>query len=489
MHSKTINSEVDQGKVPGRSTESGGPFPPTGNIPKSGKSWLTGPALWVFLLILALRMAFVIVVPGGSDEETWLGWVMSPDSRDYVYLADDFSDGRQDSISFRMPLYPAFIALTQYLLGRRWLTTLLLQQIAVALTAIACGIVAASACGRRAGQAASITYLICPLALIESVVLLPDIMLAMVVSWAGVLWLRALRAATDRGRILDAALSGFLLGAGTLVKPSVSLLLLVPLVQLAFSKKIPAGKRLLTGTILAIAALCPPGAWRLNNLIRFNSPVLTTQDSFELAGRFLILSGQETQESFWLECADSLESYVVQEPIVYENPACTVVPDGWAGLGGGRFCPSVDIDSRDSLFRSVAISALRRAPLRIVIGHFNRWPWLLSNPIGDLSRAGGHPVIRGVVRAGSMAFQVLLAVGALLALVQRRLRGEASELLFFSIALFLIVAVVTGPLAGTRYSLPFYWALISAASCGWVSILSKTATVLGRPGVSSTRNS
>ncbi|MGB4082758.1 MAG: hypothetical protein WBK62_05875, partial [Candidatus Fermentibacter daniensis] len=112
--------------------------------------------MWVFLLILALRMAFVIVVPGGSDEETWLGWVMSPDSRDYVYLADDFSDGRQDSISFRMPLYPAFIALTQYLLGRRWLTTLLLQQIAVALTAIACGIVAASACGRRAGQAASI---------------------------------------------------------------------------------------------------------------------------------------------------------------------------------------------------------------------------------------------------------------------------------------------------------------------------------------------
>lgn len=435
------------------------------------RSWL-GPATGVtLLLVLALRMAFVIGVQGRSDEETWLGWVMSQDSRDYVYFADDFSDGRQDSVSFRTPLYPALIALTQHLLERRWLATILLQQIAVALTAVACGIVASSACGRSAGRAASIVYMICPLALIESVVLLPDIILAMFVSWAGVLWLRTLRAGTDGRRIVDAALSGLLLGVGTLLKPSVFLLQLVPLAHLLLKRDLPGWSRISTGAVLAVSALLLPGLWRIHNLVEFGSPVLTTQDSFELAGRFLVLSGLETQESFWLECADSLDLTVAEGPIVYENLACTAVPEGWAGLGGGRFCPSVDVGARDNLFRSIAVSAFRQAPLRVVLGHFDNLPLFLANPVGDLDRAGGAWVVRVAVRACSMAFQCALAAGALLALFRRRVRESASTLLVFSVMTFLVTASVTGPLAGTRYSLPFYWVLVSVAACGWVSTL------------------
>lgn len=437
-------------------------------MPGDRRSARTGlAAAAVVCLVLFARLAAVYGVLGRSEGDAWIGWVMAPDSRDYVYMADDLSDGRLDSVSFRTPIYPLLIALTQHLLSKRWLATILVQQIAVALTAAACWSIVAGRSGRTAASVAAIAYMVCPLAIIESVVLLPDILLGMAVAWAGVLWLRALDAPPGRRRIVPSALSGLLLGAATLVKPSVFLLLLVPPAQLLVTRGIPGRDKVLTGAAVVLAALCLPVAWRVGNLVRFGSPFLTTQDSFELAGRFLVLSGRDTQESFWLRRADSLEMIAASGPIVYEDLACTKVPQGWAGLGGGRFCPSVDIARRDSLFRSIAVSTFMQAPLRIIAGHFDRWPWFLANPVGDLGRAGGSPALRAAVRSGSMAFQIALAAGALLALLRRGVRTRASRLLVFSALTFVVVATVTGPLAGTRYSLPFYWALVSVAACGW----------------------
>jgi 4-amino-4-deoxy-L-arabinose transferase-like glycosyltransferase len=448
----------------------GSPVSSGGKRTPAAGSWLTTPVFLVLAAITVLRLAFIWVVPGRSGEETWLGWVISPDSRDYVYMADDLSDGRQDSISFRTPLYPLLVSLTQYLLARRWLATILIQQLAVALTAIACGVAAGRFCGKRAGAGAAIAYLICPLAFIESVVLLPDVLVAAAISWAGVVWLSTYRAGSASIRLFGAILSGILLGTATLIKPSASLLLLVPPAQLVLSRGAPGKQRLLMGAVVALSALALPTAWRINNYLRFGSPVLTTQDSFELAGRFLVLSGRETQESFWLHYADSIELTVAQGPIVYQNQGCTEVPEGWAGLGGGRFSPSVDIAARDSVFRSAALSSFREAPARIILAHFTRWPWFLANPVGDLGRAGGPPLIRSAIRAGSMAFQLILVSGALLALIRKKVRTCASALLELSALTFVVTGIVTGPLAGTRYSLPFYWALVSVASCGWLSI-------------------
>jgi 4-amino-4-deoxy-L-arabinose transferase-like glycosyltransferase len=436
-----------------------------------GSLWLSWPVAAILGLIVLARCSLVAGFMARSGGETWINWVMAPDSRDYVYMAEDLADGRLDSISFRTPLYPLLIAFTQHLLARRWLATILSQQLAVALTALACGAVANAACGRRAATMASISYLLCPLALIESTVVLPDTILALTVSWAGVLWLGALSSASTARRLAGAAVSGLLLGAGTLVKPSVFLLFLVPLVQLLFVKGTPGRNRFRTGIVLAACALCLPFAWRVHNLVRFGSPFLTTQDSFEIAARCLILSGQESQDSFWLSYVDSVEQEVIKGPIIFEDLACTRVPNGWAGLGGGRFCPSIDVERRDSLFRSIALTTFRSAPLRIIVGNFDRWPWFLANPVGDLGRAGGPQPVRSAVRVASMALQILLALGAAVALALPSVRKRSGHLLVFAALTFLVIGVVTGQLAGTRYSLPFYWVLVAVASCGWTGLM------------------
>jgi hypothetical protein len=437
-----------------------------------GPLLLSWPVAIILGLIVLARCAFIVGTMARSGGETWINWVMASDSRDYAYAANDYSDRSIESVSFRTPLYPLFLAATSELLQPRWLLPVVLQQLAVGLTAIACGIVASKACGAWSGRAAALIYALCPLAVTESVVILPDILMACSLAWAGVVWLNAV--ARLRGKELPLAgslFSGLLLSVATMLKPSCSFAFAVPLAQLLLLKGIPAGRKALVGLVILMAALSLPVAWRAHNLVRFGSPVLTTQDSFELAGRFLVLSGRETLESFWLESADSLEFIVSQGPIMYQDLACTKVPGGWAGLGGGRFCPSIDVGRRDSLFRSVAISTFMQAPLRIVLGHFTKWPLFLANPVGDLSRAGTPPMMVVVARASSMAVQIALALGALLALAQRRVRAVAPDLLVFSALTFLVTGVVAGPLAGTRYSLPFYWALVSVASCGWMALI------------------
>jgi hypothetical protein len=447
--------------------------PKASSCSRTGSAWLTGPVLFLMLLIVLVRVTFVVGVMTRSSADSRLHWVMSPDSRDYVYTAEDFSDGRLDSVSFRTPLYPLFILVTQSILSPRWLLTIVLQQLAAGITALACGAIAGRFCGRPSGIAAALAYLVCPLALIESVVLLPDLMMALALAWAGFFWLKSIQHHDGKPVLGFACLSGLLLGISVLLKPLAMLGFVVPLLHLLLLKRIARGRRILIALAVSLSALALPSAWRIHNLVRFGTPALTSQDSFELAGRMMILAGVTTQEEFWTTYADSLELLVSDGPIIYEDLGCTVVPRGWSGLGGGRFCPKTDVARRDSMFRHVAIEAFLSTPGPVIAAHFTGWPLFFANPVGDLDRAGGSGLLKSLVRAGSMVFQIALLAGATLALLSRRVRRDAGALLVFAAIWFVYCAVVLGPLAGTRYSLSFYWILVPVASCGWLSIFGK----------------
>jgi hypothetical protein len=139
------------------------------------------------------------------------------------------------------------------------------------------------------------------------------------------------------------------------------------------------------------------------------------------------------------------------------------------GFTVGRFDPAV----RDSMYRSIAASAFRSNPSAVLVGHFRLWPLFMYNPLGDLSRAGGPAPVRSLVRTASWALQFALAAGALLSVLLPAARKRAGDLIVFALMTFLVTGVVTGPLAGTRYSLPFYWVLVSVACCGWLSIFGR----------------
>ncbi|NMC34342.1 MAG: phospholipid carrier-dependent glycosyltransferase [Veillonellaceae bacterium] len=430
----------------------------------------------IILSVTIIKSILIICFLSPSNMDQWISWIMLPDSRDYVYMADDFSDGHIDSVSFRTPVYPLFILLTQNLLSPRWLLTVLLQQLLVGLTAISCAYTVSLFCRKWVALVAAVVYALSPLGFVQSLSILPDTLLAFLVSVAGAFWLSGYSARNFPIGYRAPIVTGVLLGLATLVKPSVAFLFIAPVVMTVLKPSISKRIKLLVSLIVVASAMMPALAWRAHNFIKFGTISLTSQESFEIAGRFLVLSGRETQETFWLQYIDSVDAIACEEPILLQDLSCTRIPRGWAGLGGGRFCPDMDPIERDRLYREAAVEAFRESPWSIIVGHFTSWPEFLDNPVGNRGNFPLPGIVKFVFINSSQLLQYLLLIGFLFSIAVLFFRPVAFDLILFNSLVVFITGVVTGPLAGPRYSLPFYWSLVATTFC----VLFSSMALLGK---------
>jgi len=126
------------------------------------KTRIGSPLLWLTLVALALRVAFVLLEPScrlAGDEFTWTGWAWGA-VEGLTSPRVAFSPFRSEMI-FYPPLYAYFLAATRVLLGS--LTAVKLAQALIgALLVPAVARVATVAAGRRAGLVAALCAAVYP---------------------------------------------------------------------------------------------------------------------------------------------------------------------------------------------------------------------------------------------------------------------------------------------------------------------------------------
>jgi hypothetical protein len=386
-------------------------------------------------LLTAARIALLTTAGRPSDPGAWEAWTRDPDSRSYLDLAADLSDGGQDSASTRTILYPAFLAACPGPAGGY--QPVLLQQFADLLTALAAGLVA-RAWGVRAWGVVSCFWMALPSAAAASSRVLPDTLAALAAALSGLIW--SLDAASGSRRIVRTHLAvGLTLSAGAAVKPVLMFAPAAYLMLLPFSTGAGWRSRAAAAAVLLAASAAGPAAMRIRNDALFGLDAVSAQDGFEQAGRFSILSGRLTQDGI-PAFRDSLEDLATVDGVL-------------------------DRDSLSSLYRTVAMQELRREPLRIVWAHLTGWPGFFRASTGNTLRYLG--LGRGLappVTIYTAALNLAVLGGVAAAALRGGVRRRAGGLLLLAAAWFAVMAVVHGPLAGPRYALTFIWSTAAAAS-------------------------
>ncbi len=369
-------------------------------------------------------------------------WPMDDDSHQYVRYAEDLRDGTQDEPSVRMPLYPAFLALT-WSDGHPWLAALLLQQAMGLLIGILCCI-AASFVHLKAGLPAGMAAMLLPQHVLHSARIMPDTAALLAVCASGCLWLRTRTAVSSRGFIALMAAVGLTLSLGAMCK---QVLLYSPAVYgimlLAVKKPGPAAK---LGGLAAMTAvfLVLPLSWRAFNRTNFGFDGYSTQDAFEPLGRAAILAGVTDQRSVW-------------------DGSYTGAMDSLAMVDG-----RLDLGIRDSIYRARTREIVLSEPVRVIVPHLVSWPRFFS--VGYAHKIlrsirvpeEGIPLAAWKVLLG--AIYGVMALGAFLGLAVPALRRRIGPLNGLLAGWFLFSALIYGPLATTRYGLTFFWIMLVNAS-------------------------
>lgn len=386
-------------------------------------------------LLTAARIALLTTAGRPWDPAAWEAWTRDPDSRSYLDLAADLSDGRQDSASTRTILYPAFLAVCPGPAGG--FTAVALQQFADLLTALAAGL-AAGAWGVRRWGIVSCFWMALPSAAAASSRILPDTLAASAAALSGLIW--SLDAASGSGRIVRTHLAvGLTLSVGAAVKPVLMFAPAAYLLLLPFAAGAGWRARAAAAAALLAASAAGPAAMRIRNDALFGMDAVSAQDGFEQAGRFSVLSGRITQEGV-PAFRDSLEDLATVDGVL-------------------------DRDSLASLYRAAAMEELRREPLRIVGAHLTGWPGFFRASTGNTLRYLGLGADLAVpVTVFTAALNLSVLAGAAAAALRGGVRRRARGLLLLAAAWFAVMSVVHGPLAGPRYALTFIWSTAAAAS-------------------------
>jgi 4-amino-4-deoxy-L-arabinose transferase-like glycosyltransferase len=399
----------------------------------TGTMFAKPTALLVLSFLFLARLAIVFLAGNPGVDAAWVSWTISPDSRDYLALAEDLSDGVQDSASIRTPVYPAFLLATSNDPGKSSLAPVLLQQLADLMTALIIGAIVAGA-GCRPWWIASAYYLILPCAAAASSRILPDTLLALVSAASGLLWLLAARTGSSRSLIGAYGLIGLLLAIGALLKP---VFLFAPAVYLVL---IPAvsirsrAVRLLAVLALLAAAMSGPVAWRLHNRSAYSMDAISSQDGFEQAGRIWILTGRVTRLEFFTSVKDSVEALSMRNG-------------------------EIDYDLRNRIYRDMAMEELTRHPMDVLLPHLTGWPRFFATGIGNTLRYLGIPqdcALRLPIKIATALLILLMPVGFVAGLAVPSVRRKAKPLLLLAGVWMVVMFAVHGPLAGPRYGLTFF---------------------------------
>jgi hypothetical protein len=398
--------------------------------------------LWILTLFMCLRILFVLIAGRPHMSFDPLSWTMDDDSHQYVRYAEDLLDGRQEEASVRMPLYPAFLALT-WSEGDPWLLTILLQQVMGLGIGILCYLMAARFSRTGALLSGSLAMLL-PQHVLHSTRIMPDTLVVLLICTSGYLWIRARDAGSARSFIARYGMIGLTLSIGVMAK---QVMLYSPLVYaflLLSGDRFRIRIRGIALLVMTSVFLVLPLVWRSCNRAAFGLDAYSTQDAFEPLCRAAILTGVTDQQSVW-------------------DGSFTASLDSLATVAG-----RLDYAIRDSIYRVRTREIVLSDPMKVLLPHFTSWPKFFS--VGY-----AHKILRSLGMAESgfplLAWKAVLAgiylfllAGTVIGLVSRRVRSAMKPVLQLFLGWFVFSALIYGPLATTRYGLTFFWSLIVAGS-------------------------
>lgn len=402
-------------------------------------------AILLIVALLALRVASVLVLGKPENSTRWVDRVTFIDFWQYEDMADDFADGSWDSPSFRTPGYPLLMLLTRSLLPVEWLATVCIQQLVDATVALMCFFIARRVTGGNYAAVAAGLYMLLPSQLIWSTQVAPDVWVGLFACLSGVVWLSALGAQSVRTQAALAIVCGLCLSMGTWFKPIFVYTAFVYIVALVLLKRTALRTRIIMACCIAVSAYAGPAVLRHINSARFGLNALSTQEHFEPMARAVVRSeyhGIENDGTIWA-FRDSIEAEYTHNG-------------------------AIDYASRDSVFSSIMIDAIRSDPLRLICIEFTRWPKFFMNFDANSSYLGltaedrkplPWAIVTSFVQTGLLlAFAYVLFV--------RRIWRRSDPTLLMTALWFFYSVPVCGPLAGFRYGIIFYWAMIPSVAIG-----------------------
>ncbi len=391
--------------------------------------------------IAILRTAFVILVGIPDTSADVRSWPMEDDSYQYVDYARELLDGRQGSAAMRMPLYPAFLAVT-WSDGHPWLAALLIQQAAGLAIGMLCFLITRPSCP-GAATAAGAAAMLLPPHVVLSTRIMPDTFALLAVCLSGYLWTLALRTRSTRAYVTLWGAMGLVLSIGAVTK---QVLLMSPSVYaaiIAFEKsRRPAARLPALAVMLAVFSVLPL-SWREFNRRSFGLDAFSAQDAFEPLGRAAILAGVTDQQSVW-------------------SGRFTAPLDSLAMAGG-----VIDPGARDSIYRSRTREIVMSHPVEVLVPHLTSWPRFFSLGYAHkILRASGMEERDPALTAWKAALALIylaMAAGACAALLVPAIRSRTGPLIALFLGWGIFSAIVYGPLATTRYGATFYWAMAGLA--------------------------
>lgn len=410
----------------------------------------------LLVMVFLLRIAFVFFVGIPATTADVRSWPMEDDSYQYVAYARDLLDGRQSEAAMRMPLYPAFLAIT-WSEGHPWLTALLIQQAAGLAIGILCFLIAASS-SPQAAPAAGAAAMLLPQHVVLSTRIMPDTFTLLAVCASGYLWTRALRVSSTRSYVALWGAVGLVLSIGALTKQVMLLSPSVYVALIAFERARRPSARLAAVAVMLAAFSVLPLSWREFNRRSFGLDAFSVQDAFEPLGRAAILAGVTDHQSVW-------------------SGRFTAPLDSLAMEGG-----VIDPGARDSIYRARTREIVLSHPIEIIIPHLVSWPRFLSLGYAHkILRAcrmhEGGPAL-AAWKAALAALYLAMVAGTCAALFVPSVRKKTGGLAALFLGWGVFSAVVYGPLATTRYGVTFYWAMACLACAAFAAI----AAGRGRPG-------
>lgn len=414
----------------------------------------------VLAAIALLRTAFVIVVGIPATTASVRSWPMEDDSYQYVDYARDLLDGRQGSVAMRMPLYPAFLAVT-WSDSHTWLAALVVQQAAGLAIGILCFLITRSACP-RAAPAAGASAMLLPQHVVLSTRIMPDTFALLAVVLSGYLWTRALRTRSTRTYVALWGTIGLALSIGAVTKQVLLMSPSVYIALIAFEKARRPAVRLPALAVMLAVFSAIPLSWREFNRREFGLDAYSAQDAFEPLGRAAILAGITDEQAVWsgefLAPLDSL------------------------AMSGGVVDPAL----RDSIYRARTREIVLSHPVEVLVPHLTSWPKFFSLGYSHkILRASGMEERDPALTAWKAALALLylaMAAGACTALLVPAIRSRTRPLIGLFLEWAVFSAVVYGPLATTRYGVTFYWAMATLACAAFAFAAARRGPVQGSAG-------
>jgi len=395
----------------------------------------------VFTIVIFRVLILFLLLKMPNDGTESIFW---SDSRSYINMAEDMSDGTLDSPIHRLPGYPLLILASGDPTGTNWINNLLIIQSVLDLIIAFIIYYIVKRTGFPNPIWPSIIYLVHPLTIVFSTIILPAVFSAFVLMLIFLIYSH-----NDTQSIFSAIMIGLLLSFGIAVKPMLiySSLCFVAVYGLEYLKT-KKHKLLLVIVIICITSMIVPIALKEYNNRKFSLNAVSLQSSKEMAIRLLVYSGKMTEE-------------YAEGPWMSSVYSRSINPDS-----------TINYVTRDSILKSASIQSLKDGFFPIIFEHAVGWIGFFNPEQKFLGKNGNYIMIPLLLRVLVAAFVVLLLfiaiVGTILGVIIR-CNDRIRNFCILSISFFLYASVIHATLCNSYYSIPFLGIWITSGYLGFVT--------------------